>query len=109
MSEENWNNRFSPLEEEDDDFLEEGRDLNEERKKITFKSKYKLTKEDKKIIKEQKETAKDMEQFRKKEMLLRKHAKEYPIDDYTMLLYRLPLTENQMEEIHKNLLKENKK
>ena len=50
-----------------------------------------------------------MEQFRKKELLLREHAKEYPIDDYTMLLYRLPLTENQMEEIHKNLLKENKK
>lgn len=107
MSDENWNNRFSPLQEEDDDFLEEGRDLNEERKK--FINKYKLTKEDKKIIKEQKETAKDMEQFRKKEMLLRKHAKEYPIDDYTMLLYRLPITETQMEEIHKNLLKENKK
>ena len=107
MSDENWNNRFSPLQEEDDEILEEGRDLNEERKK--FINKYKLTKEDKRIIKEQKETAKDMEQFRKKEMLLRKYAKDYPVDDYTMLLYRLPLTETQMDEIHKNLLKENNK
>ena len=68
MSDNNWNNRFSPLqkeEEEDYEFLEDTSDLNEERKK--FINKYKLTKEDKKIIKEQKETAKDMEQFRKKE------------------------------------------
>ena len=107
MSDENWNNRFSPLE---DDFIQNAIDLNEERQKwINKKNKYKLTKEDKRIIKEQKETAKDMEQFRKKEMLLRKHSKEYPIDDYTMLLYRLPITETQMEQIHKNLLKENKK
>ena len=107
MSDDKWNNRFSPLE---DDFIQNDIDLNEERQKwINKKNKYNLTKEDKKIIKEQKETAKDMEQFRKKEMLLRKHAKDYPIDDYTMLLYRLPLTETQMEEIHKNLLKENKK
>lgn len=107
MSEEDWNNRFLPL---DDDFIQNAIDLKEERQKWKHKkNKYKLTKEDKKIIKEQKETAKDIEQFRKKEMLLRKHSKEYPIDDYTMLLYRLPLTENQMEEIHKNLLKENSK
>lgn len=107
MSDENWNNRFSPLE---DDFIQNAIDLNEERQKwINKKNKYKLTKEDKRIIKEQKETAKDMEQFRKKEMLLRKYAKDYPVDDYTMLLYRLPLTETQMDEIHKNLLKENNK
>lgn len=107
MSDEDWNNRFSPL---DDDFIQKAIDLKEERQKWKHKkNKYKLTEEDKKVIEEQKETAKDMEQFRKKELLLRQYAKDYPIDDYTMLLYRLPLTETQMEEIHKNLLKENNK
>jgi hypothetical protein len=77
------------------------RDLVKERKKPL--PKYELTKDDIRVIKEQKKTAKDMERFRKKEMLLRKHADMFPIDDYTMLLYRLPLTEKQMDEVYNNL------
>lgn len=101
MTDENWENRLSPSEYESD----KERDLNKERKKPL--PRYKMTKEDKRIIKEQRETAKDMEQFREKEMLLRRHAKEFPIDDYSMLLYRLPINKKQMKAIYNNLVNEN--
>jgi hypothetical protein len=76
-------------------------DLNEERKKSL--PKYKMTKEDKVLFKEQEKTAKDVERFMKKERLLRKHANLFPIEDYSMLLYRLPLNEKQMKEVYNNL------
>lgn len=76
-------------------------DLNEERNKPL--SKYKMTKEDKVIIKEQDKTAKDVERFMKKERLLREHANLFPVEDYSMLLYRLPLNEKQMKEVYNNL------
>lgn len=65
--------------------------------------KYELTEEDKKIIEEQNKTGSEIEQFMKKELLLRKYAKDFPIEDYSMILYRLPLTEYQMETIYNNL------
>lgn len=89
-----WEKRLSPA--------QNYRNLIEERKKPI--PKIKLTKEDEKLIEEQKETAKDIERFMAKERLLRDYAKDYPIEDYSMLLYRLPLTDKQIEEVYNNLI-----
>jgi hypothetical protein len=64
---------------------------------------YKPKPEDKIILPEQKETGKMMDEAIKREYTLRNNAKEFDISDYTKILYRLPLTETQMKEIHKNL------
>ena len=64
---------------------------------------YKPKQEDKVILPEQIETGKMMDEAIKREYTLRNNAKEFDISDYTKILYRLPLTETQMKEIHKNL------
>ena len=81
-------------------------DLREERK--VYKNDYELTEEDLKLIEEQKEVGQDMDSAYKREMELRNNPEQYPLNDFTKLLYRLPITDNQREQIYNNLIKEAK-
>ena len=65
---------------------------------------YKPTEEDKFILPEQIETGKMMDEAIKREYTLRNNPKEFDISDYTKILYRLPLTETQIQDIYNNLL-----
>ena len=64
---------------------------------------YKPKPEDKVILPEQIETGKMMDEAIKREYTLRNNPREFDINDYTKILYRLPLTETQMNEIYNNL------
>jgi len=79
-------------------------DLREERK--VYKNDYEPTEEDIKLIEEQKEIGKTMDSAFKREMELRNNPEQYPLNDYTKLLYRLPITDSQREQIYNNLIKE---
>jgi len=79
------------------DVLDEDIDL------VLRRKNYKPKPEDKVILPEQIETGKMIDEAIKREYTLRNNAKEFDISDYTKILYRLPLTETQMKEIHKNL------
>ena len=81
-------------------------DLREERK--VYKNDYEPTEEDLKLIEEQKEVGKDMDSAYKREIQLRNNPEQYPLNDFTKLLYRLPITDSQREEIYNNLIKEAK-
>lgn len=81
-------------------------DLREERK--VYKNDYEPTEEDLKLIEEQKEVGKDMDSAYKREIQLRNNPEQYPLNDFTKLLYRLPITDNQREQIYNNLIKEAK-
>lgn len=73
-------------------------DLVEERKK------YKSKPEDKVILPEQVETGNILDSAFHKELMLRNNPKEFPIADYTKILYRLPINEKQMQELHNKLI-----
>ena len=73
-------------------------DLVEERKK------YKSKPENKVILPEQVETGKTLDSAFHKELMLRNNPQEFPIADYTKILYRLPLNEKQMEELHSKII-----
>ena len=47
-----------------------------------------------------------MDSAYKREMELRNNPEQYPLNDFTKLLYRLPITDNQREQIYNNLIKE---
>jgi hypothetical protein len=79
-------------------------DLREERK--VYKNDYEPTEEDIKLMEEQKEIGKDMDSAYKREIQLRNNPEQYPLNDFTKLLYRLPITDNQREQIYNNLIKE---
>lgn len=81
-------------------------DLREERK--VYKNDYEPTEEDLKLIEEQKEVGKDMDSAYKREIQLRNNPEQYPLNDFTKLLYRLPITDSQREQIYNNLIKEAK-
>ena len=81
-------------------------DLREERK--VYKNDYEPTEEDIKLMEEQKEIGKDMDSAFKREMELRNNPEDYPLNDYTKLLYRLPITDSQRQQIYNNLIKEAK-
>jgi len=81
-------------------------DLREERK--VYKNDYEPTEEDIKLIEEQKEIGKTMDSAFKREMELRNNPEQYPLNDYTKLLYRLPITDSQRQQIYNNLIKEAK-
>jgi len=81
-------------------------DLREERK--VYKNDYEPTEEDLKLIEEQKEVGQDMDSAYKREMELRNNPALYPLNDFTKLLYRLPITDSQREQIYNNLIKEAK-
>lgn len=81
-------------------------DLREERK--VYKNDYEPTEEDLKLIEEQKEVGQDMDSAYKREIQLRNNPEQYPLNDFTKLLYRLPITDSQREQIYNNLIKEAK-
>ena len=66
---------------------------------------YEPTEEDMKLMEEQKEIGKEIDSAYKREMELRNNPEQYPLNDFTKLLYRLPITEKQREEIYNNLIK----
>jgi hypothetical protein len=70
---------------------------------------YEPTEEDIKLMEEQKEIGRDIDSAYKREMELRNNPEQYKLNDFTKILYRLPITENQREEIYNNLIKEAKK
>ena len=82
------------------------RDLEKLRKE--YKNDYIPTEEDLKIIEEQKETGKIIESSFLRERELRNNPEKYPLDDYTKILYRLPITEEQREIIYNNLIQQTK-
>lgn len=73
-------------------------DLEQERKNYVPKP------EDKIVLPEQKEVGKVLDTTFHKEMMLRNNINEFPISDYTKILYRLPINEKQMKEIYDELL-----
>jgi hypothetical protein len=60
--------------------------------------------EDKVVLPEQVEVGKSLDTTFHKEMMLRNNINEFPISDFTKILYRLPINEKQMKEIYDNLL-----
>jgi len=60
--------------------------------------------EDKIILPEQKEVGEVLDTTFHKEMMLRNNINEFPISDYTKILYRLPINEKQMKEIYDDLI-----
>lgn len=63
-----------------------------------------IKKEDYKIDEEQKENGKIMDTMVKKEHVLRRSKKMFQ-NDPSLFLYRLPLNEQQMENVYNNLVK----
>jgi len=84
--------------------MSEVRDLEKLRKE--YKNDYIPTEEDLKLIEEQKETGKIIESSFLRERELRNNPEKYPLDDYTKILYRLPITEEQRKIMYVNLLNE---
>jgi len=82
------------------------RDLDKLREEDKLKPKPKLTEEDLKIIKEQEETGKKMEELLKRERFLVRNKKKIMSDD-SFMLYRLPITDEQMKEIYEDIIKNN--
>lgn len=70
---------------------------------------YEPTEEDIKLMEEQKEIGREIDSAYKREMELRNNPEQYPLNDFTKILYRLPITECQREEIYNNLIKEAEK
>tara|TARA_R110000868_G_C10949856_1_gene767726 strand:- start:80 stop:319 length:240 start_codon:yes stop_codon:yes gene_type:complete len=74
-------------------------------KNIHEKKKQIIHPEDAQIIADQKELGAIMDIAAKKEQFLARH-KDVFLNDDSLLLYRLPLNESQMEQIYLNLIKE---
>jgi hypothetical protein len=87
--------------------MSEKRDLEKLRKE--YKSNCEPTEEDLKLMEEQKEIGQVMDSAFKREMELRNNPEQYPLNDFTKLLYRLPITDSQREQIYNNLIKEAEK
>jgi D-hexose-6-phosphate mutarotase len=113
-----WNNRLSPkeycgLEEIKEEVIEE---LEREERDLEKLREYErnnpkpivLTNQDKMIIEEQKETGQIMDQQFKRELFLRENKEDFPISDYTKILYRLPLNEQQIEKLYNQIMNEKK-
>lgn len=66
---------------------------------------YKIKPEDAKVIAEQQRLGKLMDEYKKKEMFLGRHKQEFNADD-SLLLYRLPLNESQIENMYYKLINE---
>lgn len=79
-------------------------DLNKLREDDKKKPKRELTKEEIQLNIKQKELGKVMDRAVKKEMFLRKHKEMFNNDD-SLLLYRLPLNLQQMQNMYENLTK----
>ena len=90
----NWQKRLSPKEHKD--FFD----------RVTKKDK-EPTEEDKKLIEEQKQTGESIDRAYKKEQLLRNNEKELSINDYRNILYRLPISEDIMEKLYRDIVKNN--
>jgi hypothetical protein len=87
--------------------MSEKRDLEKLRKE--YKSNCEPTEEDLKLMEEQKEIGQVMDSAFKREMELRNNPEQYQLNDFTKLLYRLPITDSQREQIYNNLIKEAEK
>jgi hypothetical protein len=70
---------------------------------------YEPTEEDIKLMEEQKVIGQEIDSAYKREMELRNNPEQYKLNDFTKILYRLPITDNQREEIYNNLIKESQK
>jgi len=76
--------------------------LRDEEKKS---KKYELTEQQKLVLAEQEKLGSNMDTLMKKEHFLRKHSEEFKNNE-SLFLYRLPLSEKQLEEVYNNLMKE---
>jgi hypothetical protein len=114
-----WKDRFSPngYNSLQDIIVETGEELKkEEQRDLEKLREYEknnpkpvvLTRKDKMIIEEQKETGKIMDHQFKREMFLRNNKDDFPINDFSKILYRLPLNEEQIEKLYNNLINEKK-
>lgn len=56
--------------------------------------------------KKQNEIGSNIDEAFKREKFLRDNQELFPIDDYTKILYRLPITEEQRKNLYELLLKE---
>jgi hypothetical protein len=83
-------------------------DLAKMREMDKLKPKKVLTEEDKLQIQEQKELGKLIDNCVKREQMLVRNKKLFH-DDPSLFLYRLPINNEQMKKIHRNLIKSKKK
>lgn len=56
------------------------------------------------IPKEQEETGKEIDNAFKREILLRNNPNDFQLSDYTKILYRLPIREDVMDKIYKDII-----
>jgi len=115
-----WKDRFSPNEYNSlQDIIEEtGEELEkeEEQRDLEKLREYEknnpkpviLTRKDKMLIEEQKQTGQIMDQQFKREMFLRQNKENFPISDFSKILYRLPLNEKQIEKLYNQIIEEQK-
>jgi len=99
----NWQKRLSPNEYHVEESSSEHKDFFD---RVTKKDK-EPTEEDKKLIEEQKQTGESIDRAYKKEQLLRNNEKELSINDYRNILYRLPISEDIMEKLYRDIVKNN--
>jgi len=66
-----------------------------------------MTPEDTALFKQQQETGATMDQMVKREMFLQRH-KQSIVGDDSLMLYRLPLNEEQMKKVYDGIIKNNK-
>lgn len=66
-----------------------------------------MTPEDAALFKQQQETGATMDQMVKREMFLQRH-KQSIVGDDSLMLYRLPLNEEQMKKVYDGIIKNNK-
>jgi hypothetical protein len=82
-------------------------DLVKRREEDIKTDKYKIDAEAQKVIDEQNELGKYMDQHMARERMLREDPAKFDTDP-SLFLYRLPLNEDQIKAIHKNLTADNK-
>lgn len=59
------------------------------------------------IPEEQKQTGIEIDNAYKREQMLRNNLEQFPIEDYSKILYRLPIREDVLENIHKDIMNVN--
>lgn len=77
---------------------EEEEDFHDRTKKVRFN-----------IEEEQLITGKEMDNAFIRELNLRNNIDEFDINDYTKILYRLPIRNDVLEKIHKDIINNNNK
>jgi hypothetical protein len=59
------------------------------------------------IPEEQKQTGIEIDNAYKREQMLRNNLDQFPMEDYSKILYRLPIRQDVLENIHKDIMNVN--